>query len=519
MLYSVSLYPFKPAAAISAVIQKVSPAKTPSFDDAKDQLYKRQDYMLAKAKTHLAWRMTKGKVLEGVFGTTPSPPSPSMPHSLTFLFSPAINKPTGLSSAQVLRDLQTHFNPSTLFAPYLASEKAKRDRENKTQRRRRRDKSIQVKIGHGGTLDPLATGVLIAGVGKGTKALQDFLLCTKQYETVVVFGASTDTYDRLGKVLRRAPYEHVMKEVVEKALGAFRGRFMQLPPLFSALKMDGKPLYEYAREGKPIPRQIERRQVDVLELEMVEWMEPGTHEHKAPEEMGSEGEIKVANQVWEQEKVLPAGDVPKKEGTEEEKEFESKKRKLSNAQDELVFERPVSKQQRTSSQEPTMSGGLDPTPPSSSTPQSENSDSKGPPAVRLRMTVTSGFYVRSLAHDLGAAVGSAACMTELERTRQGEFELGTNVLEYSDLARGEEVWGSKVEGMIDKWNAKREKAVVEEKRERSPSVEDSKVVKEEGPPIIEDKKVKEEEPPAEEEVAVEHTDEVTSVKAVKAEAS
>jgi tRNA pseudouridine55 synthase len=372
-----------------------------------------------------------------------------------------------------------------------------RQRENHNQRRRRKEKEVKVKIGHGGTLDPLATGVLIAGVGKGTKSLQDFLLCTKQYETVVLFGASTDTYDRVGKVLRRAPYEHVTKDLVENALGQFRGKFMQLPPLFSALKMNGKPLYEYAREGKPIPREIERRPVEVLELELVEWMEPGTHPHKAPAENASHAEINVANQLWSQEKVLPAGTTPKKEETEEEKreDFENRKRKLSEDQDELVLERPASKHRKPDSQDAVMSGGLGPssegsptadlsihTPPPSSAPQ--ETEKPGPPAARIRMTVTSGFYVRSLAHDLGAAVGSAALMAELERSRQGEFELGKNVLEYSDLAKGEEVWGPQVERMIDEWNGK--KAPAAEKQEVK-----SKEPKEKAAPV-KDERTKEE---------------------------
>ncbi|TVY23722.1 putative tRNA pseudouridine synthase [Lachnellula hyalina] len=407
--------------------------------------------------------MTQGKVMEGVF---------------------AINKPKGLSSAQVLRDLQKHFNPSTLFAPWISVEKTNRDREKHNQRRRRREKDIQVKIGHGGTLDPLATGVLIAGVGKGTKSLQDFLSCTKQYETIVLFGASTDTYDRVGKVLRTAPYEHVTREVVEAALGQFRGKFMQLPPLFSALKMNGKPLYEYAREGKPIPREIERRPVEVLELELVEWMEPGTHTHQAPSETGSDTEIKFANTIWSQEKVLPGGSSPKgvkKEDAEVKEEITgtedvpTRKRKLSTEQDELILERPSSKHQKSSEEEAnsaTMSGGLAaPTTTdaalSSTLPEEAPEKSvPGPPAARIRMKVTSGFYVRSLAHDLGAAVGSAALMAELERSRQGEFEVGKNVLEYTDLDKGEEVWGPKVEAMLDAWNHKR--GDVEEGRSSAP---------------------------------------------------
>lgn len=424
------------------------------------------------------WRMTTGKVVEGVFGIScPFPISQSATNATL-----AINKPKGLSSAQVLRDCQKQFNPSKLFAPYLSVEKSVRDREKANQRNRRRDKEIKVKIGHGGTLDPLATGVLIAGVGKGTKSLQDFLLCTKEYTTVVLFGTSTDTYDRVGKVLRTAPYEHVTREVVEQALGQFRGQFMQLPPLYSALKMNGKPLYEYAREGKPIPREIERRQVDVLELELLEWMEPGTHEHKAPSETGSQAEVKFANTLWEQENVLPGGKAsPKvkseeKEVKEEDNEAaeESRKRKLSADQDELVLERPASKQAKSSTQdEAIMSGALPSdsipttettplTPPKSSAPAEEK---PGPPAARIRMKVTSGFYVRSLAHDLGAAVGSAALMAELERSRQGEFILGKNVLEYSDLAKGEEVWGPKVEAMVDEWHDKKEGKVQVAKKE------------------------------------------------------
>jgi tRNA pseudouridine55 synthase len=380
-----------------------------------------------------------------------------------------------------------------LFAPWIELERNNREREKHNQRKRRRDQRIQVKIGHGGTLDPLATGVLITGIGKGTKSLQDFLLCTKVYEAVVLFGTSTDTYDRVGKVLGKAPYEHVTKDMVEKALGQFRGKFMQLPPLFSALKMNGKPLYEYAREGKEIPREIERREVEVLNLEIVEWMEGGTHSHKPPTDQAGHAEVNVARKLWKQENSLPAttksqeeeysrktsevdGDSKMNSDEEALEDFERKKRKLSEDQDDLVRERPPSKRKAvTSSQDATMSGGLPPPAlevtsengevipegvlesnevPKATIEKSPTPTTKGPPAVRLRMTVTSGFYVRSLCHDLGAAVGSAALMAELERTRQGEFELGKNVLEYADLEKGEQVWAPKVEAMLDEWYEK-----------------------------------------------------------------
>lgn len=363
----------------------------------------------------------------------------------------AISKPTGISSAQVVRDLQNHFNSSETFAPWISAEKSKRDQETPNQRRRRREKDVKVKIGHGGTLDPLATGVLIAGVGKGTKVLQTFLQCTKTYETVVLFGASTDSYDRVGKILKRAPYKHITRDMVEKALGQFRGRIMQLPPLYSALKMNGKPLYEYAREGKEIPREIEKRAVEVIEMELLEWMEGGMHNHKWPTEEADKYEKDVAEKVWQREKNT---DTNKEDATKD--NLAARKRKLEGNQDDPVSERAVSKRKASTTEgEATMSGGLQ-TPdmglPAEEIEPKELTDI-GPPAAKIRMTVTSGFYVRSLCHDLGNAVGSQAMMAELIRTRQGQFELGKNVLEYSDLGKGEKVWGEKVKAMLEAWEA------------------------------------------------------------------
>ncbi|RAL59272.1 hypothetical protein DID88_006986 [Monilinia fructigena] len=272
------------------------------------------------------WKMTKGKIMEGVF---------------------AINKPTGISSAQVVRDLQTHFNPSELFAPWIESETKTRNKEWHNQRqKRRKQKKVQVKIGHGGTLDPLATGVLIAGIGKGTKELGNFLLCTKTYETVVLFGAATDTYDKDGKLLKRAPYEHITRDMVEKGLAKYRGKFMQLPPLFSALKMNGKPLYEYAREGKEIPKEIERREVNVSEMELLEWYEGDEHEWKAPTEEAGYAEVNVAAKLWKQEKAEPATNRKEAENERALEDFESRKRKMGDDQDELVLERPAKKSKR-----------------------------------------------------------------------------------------------------------------------------------------------------------------------------
>ncbi|KAK0626584.1 pseudouridine synthase [Immersiella caudata] len=406
-------------------------------------------------------KMATGNIVEGVF---------------------AINKPIGMSSAQVIRDCQTFFNPSSLFAPLMQKEREARELENKYQKNRRRGskRQLQVKIGHGGTLDPLATGVLILGVGKGTKSLQDFLLCTKTYETIVLFGASTDTYDRVGRVIKKGQYDEVTRSAVEKALEAFRGKFKQMPPLYSALKMEGKPLYEYAREGKPIPREIATRDVEVTELELVEWYEPGTHTHRWPVEEAEAAEKNLVDSVWRVAKRQAtteddAGTLTPEQQEEEEKafaEYQSTKRKAEERVDELVKEEQPSTKKRkaegssqTSEKDaPMMSGALGKLPPSGKgsnllpPPLSPDTpppwEGKGPPACKIRMTVTSGFYVRSLCHDLGEKLGSGAMMAELARTRQGDFKLGgPNCLEYSDLLEEESVWGPKVESMLALWNS------------------------------------------------------------------
>ncbi len=383
-----------------------------------------------------------------------------------------------MSSAQVIRDCQTYFNTSSTFAPLLEQEKDLRAGESNYQKRRRSraKRDIRVKMGHGGTLDPLATGVLILGVGKGTKSLQSFLGCTKTYETVVLFGASTDSYDRVGRLIKKGPYEQVTRPMVEKALEGFRGKYKQMPPLYSALKMEGKPLYEYAREGKPIPREIETRDVEVSELELLEWYEPGTHDHRWPTDEADLTEKNLVDSVWRVAKRQAASDEePRKLTPEQEEEetqahaqYQSAKREAEERVDSLVHEDRKSPKRRkldnaaTPAEEPMMSGALGklppagkgsnliPPPPAPNTPPPW--EGKGPPAAKIRMTVTSGFYVRSLCHDLGEKVGSGAMMAELCRSRQGQFELGgENCLEYDDLAKGEEVWGPRVDSILSWW--------------------------------------------------------------------
>lgn len=317
----------------------------------------------------------------------------------------------------------------------------------------------------------MATGVLIVGVGRGTKHLQAFLSCTKTYEATILFGAATDTYDILGKVLRKAPYAHITREAVEDALENFRGDIKQRPPLYSALRMDGKRLYEYAREGREIPREIQERPVRTESLEIREWLPGGSHQYTWPNEEAGDEERTLAETVLRLGAPSDPAPIDLKNADELQRTSDShstKRRRESEAEDDAVTTRSPAAKRQELSPAPLMSGALqealevDAEDPSSLRNQTEESkvSSAGlevrhlPPAARLSMTVTSGFYVRSLCHDLGQALGSSGIMSELVRTRQADFELGVNVLEYEDLRKGEDVWAPKVEEMLARWQEK-----------------------------------------------------------------
>ena len=129
-------------------------------------------------------------------------------------------------------------------------------------------RKCRVKVGHGGTLDPLAQGVLVLGVGDGTRLLSEYLSGDKEYLGSGRLGAEMDTQDSTGTVMETVDPSHVTRERLEQALGGFRGEIMQLPPMYSALKRDGKKLYELARAGIEVER--EPRPVTIFGLSLLD---------------------------------------------------------------------------------------------------------------------------------------------------------------------------------------------------------------------------------------------------------
>jgi tRNA pseudouridine55 synthase len=256
--------------------------------------------------------------------------------------------------------LQSTFAPSATFAPLLKHQ----------PKRPSKDASQVFRLGHGGTLDPLASGVLIVGIGRGTKQLSQYLACNKTYETVVLFGASTDSYDSTGIVTERRDAGHVTESLVKGKLELFEGTIPQMPPVYSALKIDGMKAVDYVRQGLPLPRELESREMQVEECTLLRFYAAGRNTFSIS---GEEG---------------PA---------------------------------PL-------------------------------------PAVKVRLTVSSGFYVRSFAHDLGVACGSRSHMTSLHRTRQANFTTEphessdlVSALTYEDLEAGEEVWAARLRPQLEKW--------------------------------------------------------------------
>jgi tRNA pseudouridine 55 synthase len=124
----------------------------------------------------------------------------------------------------------------------------------------------KLKVGHAGTLDPLATGVLILCTGKATKRIEDFQYQTKEYIATLELGATTPSFDREKPIDHRYGYSHVTSELVEKTLKKFIGRIEQIPPAFSACKVDGKRAYEIARKGEEVHLKPKILVIDKIEL-------------------------------------------------------------------------------------------------------------------------------------------------------------------------------------------------------------------------------------------------------------
>jgi len=132
--------------------------------------------------------------------------------------------------------------------------------------------SGQKRVGHAGTLDPLATGVLLVCLGQATRVSEYLMRGRKVYRAAVYLGLSTDSYDAEGQVTATVPEVNVTPLQLEEALSAFVGRIEQTPPMYSALKHQGTPLYKLARQRKTVERKP--RPVEIYDIKLLDWSSP-----------------------------------------------------------------------------------------------------------------------------------------------------------------------------------------------------------------------------------------------------
>lgn len=130
----------------------------------------------------------------------------------------------------------------------------------------RRMKMRKMKVGHAGTLDPLASGVMIICTGKATKRIDELQARTKEYVATIALGATTPSYDLETAIDATYPTEHITREMVEETLRRFTGAIEQIPPAFSACKVDGKRAYKMARKGQNVELKPKLLVIDEIEL-------------------------------------------------------------------------------------------------------------------------------------------------------------------------------------------------------------------------------------------------------------
>lgn len=322
----------------------------------------------------------------------------------------AVDKPSGVSSAKCIAQLQAIFSKSDNFAADLEAARQKTAHDMSSNKHWSDSKkaaklaAMKVKIGHGGTLDPLASGILIVGVGLGTKKLQNYLNnSTKTYETEALLGMSTTTGDCEGEILTKNPIDHITVEMVKGLPEKFTGDLEQTPPIFSALKLNGKPLYEYARRGIPLPAPIKSRKVKVHSYKLFDEILTTNHNYQKLESQFDEDGKPVENLLANNPTL---NDSP------------------LNFSDQYLENHPEEKN------------------PAKPLYFNEGEDlPEKLPLIKFSASVSSGTYIRSLISDAGRALQSSAYMVSLIRSEQGEWDLNKNVFSFSDFKRDERIWG------------------------------------------------------------------------------
>ena len=262
-----------------------------------------------------------------------------------------------------------------------------------------------LKVGHAGTLDPLATGVLLVCIGKATKLAEEFQKAPKQYIAGVTFGATTASYDLEKEVDARYPLDGVSQEALLKVLPGFVGEQDQVAPLFSAKSVDGVRVYELARKrykaGLPVeePGLLRASRINIYDMQLLSY----ASRQKTPKMTATPvSEQGLPTKTAENVGIPEAGGAPPQAGKD-----------ASRAADRLWG---------TTLQVSTASSRIN----VADVPE-------GLPQAEILVDCSKGTYIRALARDLGEALGSGAFLHSLRRTRNGGFTID-DALSIEDIA-------------------------------------------------------------------------------------
>ena len=221
----------------------------------------------------------------------------------------------------------------------------------------------KLKVGHAGTLDPLATGVMIVCTGRATKRIDELQAHTKEYVATLRLGATTPSFDLEHPIDAYYPTEHITREQVEHVLQSFIGRIEQIPPSYSAVKVDGKRAYDLARKEKDV--ELKPKILVIDEIELVDYR-PTPHPSR---EGGEPSGLREGG--------IPQTIIPR-----------------TGMRNKAFLTSPAAP-----------------------------SDAEAYPSITIRVVCSKGTYIRALARDIGQALGSGAHLTALRRTRVGDIRV------------------------------------------------------------------------------------------------
>lgn len=230
----------------------------------------------------------------------------------------------------------------------------------------------QLKVGHAGTLDPLATGVLLVCTGRATKEIDTLQDGTKEYVATLRLGCTTPSFDAEQPIDATYPTAHITPALIAETLPRFRGSIMQVPPVFSACKVEGRRAFDYAREGSDIA--LRAKELVINEMELLDL-------HLPEQGVVSPHAAAVAHIVRDGIDIK-----------------------------DRTHRKPLIEDSIALSERET-------------TGEAQAAPGDTPPYITLRIVCSKGTYIRAVARDIGLALGSGAYLLALRRTRVGDYTL------------------------------------------------------------------------------------------------